>query len=73
MVVFNRENALEEVMAAAEAANLWGGNPRTVQQSCTGYKGAPPRFTDKECRKAGHVWLVTKAGMERFYCGKKDK
>lgn len=58
---------LEEVMTAAEAAEKWGINARTVQQSCTGYKGAPPRFTQEESRKAGRIWLVTRAGMERLY------
>lgn len=58
---------LEEVMTAAEAAEKWGKAPITVQQSCTGYKGAPPRFTADECRKAGRIWLVTRAGMERLF------
>lgn len=60
-------SVLEEVMTAAEAAAKWGLNARTIQQSCTGYKGAPPRFTAEECRKAGRIWLVTRAGMERLY------
>lgn len=60
-------SVLEEVMTAAEAAAKWGLNARTIQQSCTGYKGAPPRFTEKEARKAGRIWLVTKSGMERLY------
>ncbi|WP_432643348.1 helix-turn-helix domain-containing protein [Acidaminococcus sp.] len=63
----NDRCALEEVMTAAEAAEKWGLNARTVQQSCTGYKGALPRFTEEEARKAGRIWLVTKAGMERLY------
>ncbi|WP_296331270.1 helix-turn-helix domain-containing protein [uncultured Acidaminococcus sp.] len=60
-------SVLEEVMTAAEAAEKWGLNARTIQQSCTGYKGAPPRFNEKEARKAGRIWLVTRAGMERLY------
>ena len=63
----NDQGVLEEVMTAAEAAEKWGLNARTIQQSCTGYKGAPPRFAENEARKAGRIWLVTKAGMERLY------
>ena len=33
------EKALFEVMTAAEAAEKWGLNPRSIQQACTGYKG----------------------------------
>lgn len=61
------EKALFEVMTAAEAAEKWGLNPRSIQQACTGYKGGRPRFLDKEARKAGRIWLVTKTGMERLY------
>lgn len=58
---------INEVMTAAEAAEKWGKAPITVQQACSGYKGAAPRFTPKEARKAGRIWLVTRAGMERLY------
>ncbi|MCI5708563.1 helix-turn-helix domain-containing protein [Veillonella caviae] len=58
---------LNKVMTAAEAAEKWGKAPITIQQACMGYKGAPPRFTDDECRKAGRIWLVTYAGMVRLY------
>ncbi|MDY2965181.1 MAG: helix-turn-helix domain-containing protein [Megasphaera massiliensis] len=60
-------NPLDEVMTAAEAAEKWGMNPRSIQQACTGYKGGKPRFTPDEARKAGRIWLVTRAGMERLY------
>lgn len=60
-------NPLEEVMTAAEAGERWNVSPRTIQQSCTGYKGAPPRFRPDEARKAGRIWLVTSQGMERLY------
>ncbi len=60
-------NVLDEVMTAAEAAELWGKAPITVQQACSGYKKAPPRFLPTEARKAGRIWLVTRAGMERLY------
>lgn len=65
-------NALKEVMTAAEAAVIWKKSPVTIQQACSGYKKAPPRFTEKEARKAGRIWLVTRAGMERLY-GKSNR
>lgn len=61
------QNCLNEVMTAAEAGELWKISPRTIQQACSGYKGAPPRFTKNEARKAGRIWLVTRQGMERLY------
>lgn len=60
-------NPLDEVMTAAEAAETWGLAPVTVQQACSGYAKAPPRFLPGEFRKAGRIWLVTRAGMERLY------
>lgn len=60
-------NILQEVMTAAEAGEKWGMSSRAIQQSCTGYKDAPPRFLPTEARKAGRIWLVTRAGMERLY------
>ena len=59
--------ALQEVMTAAEAAELWGKAPITVQQACGGYKKSPPRFLPTETRKAGRIWLVTRTGMERVF------
>ena len=67
------EKALHEVMTAAEAAELWCMAPITIQQACSGYKKSPPRFTAKECRKAGRIWLVTRAGMERLYGKQEDR
>lgn len=58
---------LSDVMTAAEAAKLWNLGPATVRQSCTGYKGAPPRFTIEEARKSENTWLVTRKGMERLF------
>lgn len=59
--------ALEDIMTAKEAAERWGLAPITVRQACTGYKKAPPRFTDTETRKSAGTWLVTHAGMERVF------
>lgn len=59
----NREN----VITAAEAGARWGMAARTIQQACTGYKGGAPRFTKEEARKSGHIWLVTRHGMECLY------
>ncbi len=60
-------NKLFEVYTAAEAAEIWGLSPITVQQACSGYKGRPPRFAQDEARKSGRIWLVTREGMERLY------
>lgn len=60
-------NPLNEVMTAAEAAEKWGKAPITVQQACSGYRKSSPRLTSDEARKAGRIWLVTRAGMERLY------
>lgn len=61
------EKALQEVMTASEAAVLWGKAPITVQQACKGYAKSKPRFLLTEARKAGRIWLVTRAGMERLF------
>ena len=61
------KKALDEVMTATEAAERWHKAPITIQQACSGYKKSPPRFTPDEARKAGRIWLVTRAGMERLY------
>ena len=58
---------LAEVMTAAEAAELWGKDPYTVQQACSGYRKYPPRFLPGEARKAGRIWLVTRAAMTRVF------
>lgn len=60
-------NPLDEVMSVTEAAERWGLKPVTVRLACTGYSRAKPRFTDKEARKSGSTWLITRAGMERVY------
>ena len=66
-------DALAEVMTAAEAAGMWGKDPYTVQQACSGYKKAPPRFAATEARKAGRIWLVTRAGMNRVFGPRPDE
>lgn len=58
---------LREVMTVAEAAERWGKDVRTIRQSCSGYKKAPPRFRQDETRQSGRTWLITKTGMERLY------
>lgn len=64
--------ALQEVMTAAEAAELWGKAPITVQQACSGYKKGSPRFLPTETRKAGRIWLITRTGMERVFGKRKN-
>ena len=68
----SKEALYEEVMTAAEAAERWGKDPSTVQNACSGYRKSPPRFTAAEARKAGRIWLVTRAGMERVFGKRKD-
>lgn len=58
---------LDDVLSLTEASELYGVPKPTLQSACTGQKGYPPLFTDRECRKAGSTWLVTKAAMERVY------
>ena len=72
MVKSFSERALEEVMTAAEAAMEWGKDPSTVQNACSGYRKSPPRFLPTEARKAGRIWLVTRAGMSRVFGSKPE-
>lgn len=58
---------LDFIMTASEAAARWGLAVITVRQACSGYKKAPPRFTEQEARKSAGTWLVTKEGMERVF------
>lgn len=58
---------LDDVLSLTEASALYKVPKPTLQSACTGQKGYPPLFTDRECRKAGSTWLVTKAAMERVY------
>lgn len=60
-------STLDDIMTAKEAAERWGLAQITVRQACTGYKKAPPRFTNAEARKSAGTWFVTKAGMERLF------
>lgn len=66
------QNVLNEVLTAAEAAQLWNLAPITVRQACTGYAKAPAKFTSEEARKSGKTWLVSVAGMTRVF-GNRDK
>ena len=61
------QEILSCVMTTAEAAERWGKSDVTVRQACTGYKKAPPRFTEGEFRQSGKVWLVTVEGMTRVF------
>lgn len=65
------ENALNIVMTAAEAAQLWKLSPITVRQACAGYSKAPAKFTSTEARKSGNTWLVTNKGMKRVFGDRK--
>lgn len=67
-----RRPVLDEVMTIAEASERYGVPATTIKSACSGQKGNPPSFTKYECRKSGKAWLVTKAGMDRLYVGRKD-
>lgn len=58
---------LDDVLSLTEASELYGVPKPTLQSACTGQKGYPPLFTDRECRKAGSTWLVTREAMDRVY------
>lgn len=58
---------LDDVLSLTEASALYKVPKPTLQSACTGQKGYPPLFTDRECRKAGSTWLVTRTAMERVY------
>lgn len=58
---------LDDVLSLTEASALYNVPKPTLQSACTGQKGYPPLFTDRECRKAGSTWLVTRTAMERVY------
>mgnify|MGYP005856325113 FL=1 len=67
-----RRPVLDEVMTISEASERYGVPVTTIKSACAGQKGNPPAFTEYECRKSGKTWLVTKAGMDRLYGGRKD-
>jgi hypothetical protein len=58
---------IDEVMTTTEAAERWKVSVVAIKKACSGQRGYPPRFTSEECRKSGHIWLVTRTGMERVY------
>ena len=58
---------LSDVLTVSEAASIYGLNESTITRACTGQKGYPPRFKSNEFRKAGKIWLITRAAMERLY------
>lgn len=65
--VMEQSEALDFVMIASEAAELWGKSDITIRQACSGYKKAPPRFKEGEFRQSGKTWLVTRADMARVF------
>lgn len=58
---------LDDVLSLTEASALYKVPKPTLQSACTGQKGYPPIFNDRECRKAGSTWLVTREAMDRVY------
>lgn len=60
------EESLKYTMGISEAAELYGVDQSTIN------KALHNRFIpEKECRRSGRNWLVTRAGMERVF-GEKD-
>lgn len=53
---------IHDVLTAPEAAKLWCLDESTVKKACQA-----GRFSTKEARKTGKVWLITVSGMERLY------
>lgn len=56
-----------DIMTTGEAAARWELSPVSVKHLCTGIQGRSPRLSERECRKSGNGWLVTRQGMERLY------
>ena len=63
----NKNDVLQAVMTAAEAAKRWGKADITIRQACSGYKKSAPRFLANEARRSGSTWLVTVEGMTRVF------
>lgn len=61
------QNVLNQVLTAAEAAQIWNMSPITVRQACTGYSKAQAKFTSAEARKSGNIWLISVEGMKRVF------
>ena len=61
------KNVLNEVITAAEAAQMWNLSPITVRHACSGYAKAPAKFTSIEARKSGNTWLISVEGMTRVF------
>lgn len=59
------DNIIFEVLTFAEASELWGLGDGTLRHAA-----ARGTFTDKEVRKSGSTWLITKNAMERVYGAK---
>ena len=54
------ESALDEVITAKEAAEIYGVNIATVRRWCTGQDCLPPQLPKGSFRKSGGTWLLLK-------------
>lgn len=61
-------DSLHEIMALSEASKIWGLANSTLRTAI--FEG---RFTDKDVRKSGGVWLIKKSSMIRAYGEPKPK
>lgn len=58
------DEILNEVMTAAEAAELWSLDASTIKKACLDGR--------IECRKSKGTWLVARAGLEKLYGQQKN-
>lgn len=56
------DDMIFEVLTFAEASDLWNLSDGTLRHAA-----ARGTFTDKEIRKSGSTWLITKEAMKRVY------
>lgn len=64
------ESALDEVITAKEAAEIYNVNIATVRRWCTGQDGLPPQLPKGSFRKSGGTWLLLKKYTDALVEGK---
>lgn len=58
----DHHNCLEHVLTPTEAARIWPIAAETLKKRCQ-----EDRWLPGEIRKAGTVWLITRAALTRVY------
>ena len=66
----SEESALDEVITAKEAAEIYNVNIATVRRWCTGQDGLPPQLPKGSFRKSGGTWLLLKKYTDALVEGK---